>query len=152
MVDLEAVRRLVEAGVEYRLIELSDRAYTVKDVVKFSGGNLKTDEICKTIIIKDSEGFYAVLLLGAARIDFGKLKKIRKCKPSIADAEEVSKVAGVEPGAVCPLILDIPVIVDPAIFSREKVNFGSGHHLYGLEMAPGDLSKIIEFTAEKVSR
>ena len=152
LVDLKAVRRLVEAGVEYRLIQLSDRAYTVSDVVKYSGGNLKINEICKTIIMKDRDGFYAVLLLGDDRIDFKKLKKIRESKPRIADGGEVSEVAGVEPGAVCPLILDIPLIVDPAVFSREKVNFGSGHHLYGLEMAPQDIIKVVEYKSENIAR
>ena len=152
LLNLKAIHRLEEVGVEYRLIELSNRAYTVSDVVRFSEGKLKIDEICKTIIMKDNDGFYAVLLLGDDRIDFKKLKKMRESKPRIADGGEVSEVAGVEPGAVCPLILDIPLIVDPAVFSREKVNFGSGHHLYGLEMAPQDINKVVEYKSENIAR
>jgi len=33
-----------------------------------------------------------------------------------------------------PLLMQIPVIMDTKIVNLNKVNFGSGHHLYGLEI------------------
>jgi len=151
LTPLKSVNILVEAGVKYRLVELQDRAYTVSDVVKFSGGNLKIDEICKTIIMKDSKGYYAVLLRGSDRIDFKKLKELRGKNPKIAKGSEVSKVAGVEPGAVCPILLEIPLFVDPTVLELKRINFGSGHHLYGLEMDPQDLSKVVDYSVKNVS-
>ena len=151
MNTLKAVQSLEAAGIKYRLIELEARAYTVSDVVKYSRGALKIEEICKTIIMKDSDGIYGVLLLGKDRIDYKKLKEFRGLKPRIANSGEVSNVAGVEPGAVCPLLLDVPLIVDPEVFKRQRINFGSGHHLYGLEMDPGDLSQIVDYYVAKVS-
>lgn len=151
MISLNSVKRLVQARVECRLIELEDRAYTVSDVVKFSRGALKIDEICKTIIMKDSEGFYAVLLLGANRINFRKLKDLRNNNPRIAKGSEVTQVTGIEPGAICPILLEIPLIIDPEVFTKNKINFGSGHHLYGLEMDPKDLSKVVNYVIWKVT-
>jgi prolyl-tRNA editing enzyme YbaK/EbsC (Cys-tRNA(Pro) deacylase) len=149
--SLKAVQSLEAAGIDYRLIELESRAYTVSDVVKYSRGDLKIEEICKTIIMKDSDGFYGVLLLGKERINFKKLKEFRGLKPRIANSGEVSDVAGVEPGAVCPLLINVPLIVDPEVFRMQRINFGSGHHLYGLEMDPGDLSLIVDYSVVKVS-
>jgi len=58
-------------------------------------------------------------------------------------SEEVKAVSGVEIGAVCPLLLSMPIIIDKKIFSKEKINFGSGSHLLGIEMRTEDLGKVI---------
>lgn len=49
--DLQIEKLLKEKGVEYRLIKLSQKAYTVADVVKYSEGDINPEEICKTIIL-----------------------------------------------------------------------------------------------------
>lgn len=143
---------LKEKGVWHNLIKLSDAAITVGDVIKYSGGKAKEDEICKTIIVKDEEdNFHALFLLGSDRIDFGRLKPIMG-KAKIASAEDVKNVSGVEPGAVCPLLLSIPIIIDRKAFSKEKINFGSGDHLHGIEMKTEDLNKVIKFDVEDISQ
>jgi prolyl-tRNA editing enzyme YbaK/EbsC (Cys-tRNA(Pro) deacylase) len=140
-----SARLLEEKGVEYRLIELSDRAVTVEDVVKYSKDVIDPDEICKTIVLKGRDGrMHAVLLRGRDRVDFGKLRGLVG-KASVAALDEVEKVTGVKPGAVCPLTLDIPIYVDERVFELERINFGSGNHLYGIELSPKDLAKVMEF-------
>lgn len=144
--ELESVRRLVEKGVSYRLLELTEKAFTVEDVVKFAKDEINRDEICKTIILKDEDGNkYAVLLLGNHRIDFSKMKDAVGRKLRIASYKEVTKETGVEPGAVCPLVLDIPIFIDRRVLDLERVNFGSGDHLYGLEISPRELDIVIDF-------
>jgi len=140
-----SARLLEDKGVDYRLIELSDRAVTVEDVVRYAKDGVDPDEICKTIILKDREGhMHAVFLRGRDRIDFRKLRSIIG-KASVAAPDEVEEATGVKPGAVCPLLLDIPLFVDERVFMNEKVNFGSGNHLYGIEIAPRDLANVIDF-------
>jgi prolyl-tRNA editing enzyme YbaK/EbsC (Cys-tRNA(Pro) deacylase) len=140
-----SVRILEEKGVEYRLIELTDRAVTVEDVVRYAKDGVDPDEICKTIILKDRNGrMHAVFLSGRDRIDFRKLRGIIG-KASVAAPGEVEEAAGVRPGAVCPLTLGIPLYVDERVFVKEKINFGSGDHLYGIEMSPKDLVKVMDF-------
>jgi len=140
-----SARLLEEKGVEYRLIELTDRAVTVEDVVKYTRNEIDPDEICKTIILKDRKGrMHAVFLRGKDRIDFRKLRGVIG-KASVAAPDEVEEAAGVGPGAVCPLTLGIPLYVDERVFMKEKINFGSGDHLYGIEMSPKDLGKVIDF-------
>ncbi len=149
---MKSINILKEKDIWFNLIKLSAAAITVSDVVRYSGGKAKEDEICKTMIVKDGEDdFHALFLLGPDRIDFGKVKALVG-KVRIASAEEVRAVSGVEPGAVCPLLLSIPIAVDKKVFGKEKINFGSGDHLYGIEMRTEDLDKVIKFDVEDISQ
>ncbi len=146
MAELKSVRILEEKGVEYRLIELECRAISVSDVIRYSKEQVRPEEICKTIILKDGEGdMYAVFLLGDRRIDFKKARAVIGGEVSIAGYDEVKDATGVEPGAVCPLLLRIPLYIDEGVLSRERINFGSGDHLYGIEIRSQDLSKVVDY-------
>ncbi len=135
---------LDEKNIPYRIIELKERAVTVNDVIEYSKSDINPDEICKTILVKQWKQYYALFLRGADKIDFKKLKSLIG-KASIASREEVLQVAGVEPGAVCPILLDVPLIVDVRVLELEKLNFGSGNHLYGVEMASRDFSRVVNY-------
>jgi len=152
MVVLESARVLKERGVGYRVIELKDRAISVEDVIRFSKEEIRPEEICKTIILKDRGGsMYAIFLLGDQRIDTKKARQVIGGKVSIASFREVKETTGVEPGAVCPLLVDIPVLVDRRVLTRERLNFGSGNHLYGLEIRSEDLAKVVDYRVVDVA-
>ena len=73
---MNSTRLLEEKGVPYRLVELTMAAITVRDVIAHSKTCIDPAEVCKTIILRDKSGsFTAVLLRGADRIDFKKVKK-----------------------------------------------------------------------------
>ena len=150
---LEAECVLTEKGVPYRLIELTDRAMTVADVARYSKGDFRIDEICKTVIMKDSMGTcLAFFILGADRVDFHKAKDITGKKLMMASPADVRVAAGVDPGAVCPITLQIPLIVDQRVKSLQHVNFGSGHHLHGLEMKTEDFLRIVHHIIADVAQ
>jgi prolyl-tRNA editing enzyme YbaK/EbsC (Cys-tRNA(Pro) deacylase) len=130
--------------IPYRIIELKARAITVDDVIEYSKEDINPEEICKTILVKHKDQYYALFLRGADKVDFKKLKAVIG-KASIASRAEVLEVAGVEPGAVCPLLLDVPVLVDRRVLELERVNFGSGDHLFGVEIAAGDLCHVLDY-------
>lgn len=151
MLPVESI--LKEKSIPYRLIELLDRAYTVQDVVKYSKGDILVNEICKTIIAKSDNGYsYAFFLYGNDRVDFEKTSLIIGEKIHIAKPSEVKELAGVEPGAVCPVLLSIPVIMDTKIVDFKNVNFGSGHHLFGLELSTKDFIKLINPKIADISK
>ncbi len=135
---------LIETGIMYRLIELKDRAISVDDVIEYSKEPINPDEICKTILIKQKKQYYALFLRGMDKIDFKKLKELIG-KSSIASRTEVKEITGVDPGAVCPLLLDVPVIVDSRVLGLDRLNFGSGNHLYGVELASVDLPRVLDY-------
>ena len=136
---------LIEADIEYRIIELEARAISVDDVIEYSKEPINPDEICKTILVKRKNQYHGLFLRGADQIDFKKLKTIIG-KSSIASRDEVKEISGVDAGAVCPLLLDVPVFVDKRVLDLEKLNFGSGNHLYGVEINSGDLSRVLEYS------
>jgi len=150
---LEAERFLAERGIPYRLIDLTDRAMTVADVLRFSKGDFPAEEVCKTVIMRDSEGGrYAFFLRGSDRVDFLKAKGVTGKKLRVASPDEVRETAGVDPGAVCPLLLRIHLFVDTRVKGLRRVNFGSGHHLHGIEMMTNDFLRAVPHTIAEVAQ
>jgi len=142
---------LESKNIQYRIIELKERAITVQDVIKYSKEHINSEEICKTILVKRKKEYYALFLRGADKIEFKKVRDLIG-KTSIASRDEVHEVSGVNPGAICPLLLDVPVIVDQRVLSLDKLNFGSGNHLYGVEIASVDLAKVLNYRLADISQ
>jgi len=150
---LEAESILQEKRMPYRLIELTDRAMTVADVVRYSKGDINLVEICKTVIMRDDSGnHYAFLLIGTERVDPHTAKKLTGRKLSIASPGEVRKSTGVDPGAVCPITLHIPLTIDQRVTALQRINFGSGNNLYGIEMKTSDFLRAIPHTIADISQ
>ncbi len=153
MMKLKSAEILGDKGIEYRLIELEERALSIEDVIRFSKTAININEICKTMILKDREGGrYAVLLLGSDRVDYGKAKEGIGEKVSIASFAEVKEAVGVDPGAVCPITLEIDLLVDRKVMELERINFGSGNHMYGLEIRTRDLKRVVDFRVVDVAK
>ena len=153
MANLKSAEILDSHRIDYRLIELEERALSIEDVIKYSKAEINVDEICKTMVFKDRKGGrFAVLLLGSDRVDFGKAREAIGNKVSIASFAEVKEAVGVEPGAVCPIMLDIGLFVDRKVMELERINFGSGDHMYGLEIRAADLEKVVKFKVVDVAK
>ena len=106
---LKSAEILGDKGIEYRLIELKERALSIEDVIRFSKAAINIDEICKTMILKDREGGrYAVLLLGSDRVDYGKANEAIGEKVSIASFAEVKEAVGVDPHGVGDCRHEVP--------------------------------------------
>jgi len=137
---------LKQKGVEYKVIDLPDTAVSVEDVVRLSGGQVKEEEIIKTLIVKTKTGDFV------GRILQGKDRLKREVMDRLATKEEVLQIAGVEVGAVCPILLGIPMIIDKKVANLARVNMGSGDHLKGLEINLPDLLKVLDdFRIEEIS-
>lgn len=145
--ELQVEKLLKEKKVEYRLIKLSQNAYTVDDVVKYSKGDINPIEICKTIILRGNKTGKktAILLRGNDRVNFSEVKKIFGEEVTVANEGQVREAAGVEPGAVCPFLLNVTLLVDRRVMDLERINCGSGNHLYGLEFKSKDLTKVVDY-------
>ena len=143
---------LYEKNVPFRLLILCEKAMSVDDVIKYSKEDIKREEICKTIIVKDKGGSaHAFLLKGDRKLDFSKVKEILGAV-RMARADEVYEAAGTEPGAVCPFLLNVPLSVDKNVFETSRINFGSGDHMHGVEIATEDLGKVVKFDIVDVSQ
>ena len=153
--ELKIQKILNQKKIPFRLIDLNEGAMSVADVIAFANGIINVDKICKTVIIKERKGdkLYAVLLRGADKIDLQKIKKlVGGQEVTLANKEEVKKASGVEPGAVCPLLLSVPLFVDSKVLEFEKINTGSGDHLFGLEFKVKDLEKVTPYKVADVAK
>jgi prolyl-tRNA editing enzyme YbaK/EbsC (Cys-tRNA(Pro) deacylase) len=150
MLEVEYI--LQNNEIPYRLIELTNCAMNTQDVARFSQGDFKLEEICKTVIMKDDKGNrYAFFLIGTYHVNNIKAKKLTGKKLSVASPTDVREVTGVDPGAVCPLLIRIPLTVDKKVLRLERVNFGSGHHLYGIEMKTKDFLRVIKPNVDDIA-
>jgi len=151
--ELKVEKLLKQKRIKYRLVKLSQEAYTVADVVKYSEGKVEPEEICKTIILKGKKSgeIIATFLRGSDMLDFSKAKKLFGERMTIADSDEVKRAAGVEPGAVCPFLLKVLLVVDKKVLALKRINCGSGHHLYGLEFDLKHLTEIVTYKTADLS-
>lgn len=152
--ELPVEQVLAEKDIGYKLIRLSESAYTVADVMKFAAGEVRPEEVCKTIILRGRKSgkLVAVLLRGGDKLNFSALKKFFGEEMAIASPEEVKEASGVEPGAVCPALLNTELVVDRRVRELETINCGSGHHLFGLEFKLADLAKLVEYKVADLAK
>jgi len=151
--ELESAEILERKKIHYRLIELREKAFSVRDVIEYAKEKINPDEVCKTIVLEDGKGEHcAIMLPGNHKIDFAKAKRSIGSELTILDPEEVKKATGIEVGAICPVLLRIPLFVDRRVLEKKRINFGSGNHLYGLEISPKDLEKVVNFRVIDVAQ
>lgn len=163
MANLAKIKKYLKSlKLPFEVIDLGDEIFTVKGVVE-SGVN--EEEIIKTLIIHGNKGFVALVLRGKDRVDFKKIRKLfgpsthstgsvrassgrslstsHSVKCELAKPEEVLRICKVPVGAVCPILLDIPVYFDKRVMSLSHINMGSGDLTKGLEMELADLLKSV---------
>ncbi len=152
--ELKIEQVLKSKGVDYRLLKLSQNAFTVDDIVKYSEGDVDVSGICKTIILKGKKTgkTIAVMLKGTDKVGFSKVKKLTGEEMGVATPDQVKEVANVEPGAVCPFLLNVDLLVDTEVMNLQKINCGSGDHLFGLEFKTEDLIKCVEYKVADVAK
>ena len=88
--------------------------------------------------------YFALVLRGKDRVDFKKVRRLFGGKSELAKPAEVKKVTGVPIGAVCPILLDIPIYIDKSAMDLKHVNMGSGDLTKELEMDFEDLLSVID--------
>lgn len=143
MANLVQIQKyLKQQKLHFKVIDLESEAFTVEDVVRTG---VKQDEVVKTLIVRVSDGsFIALALRGDDRVDFKKVRKLFGSKSELAKPEEVLKVVGVPIGAVCPVLVGIPLYFDKKVMDLKNVHMGSGDLMHGLEMKLSDLLKAVE--------
>ena len=153
MANLKQIeKRLRSLKLPYKVIDLGGDVFTVSEVVE---SGVDEEEVVKTLIIRTSNSidkktpwreyvnFVALAVRGIDRLDFKKVRKLFGSKSELAKAGEVLKVCGVPVGAVCPILLKIPVYFDEKVMGLSHVNMGSGDLTKGLEMEFSDLLKAV---------
>jgi len=140
------INKLKEKNIDFKIIELTKME---KDNTE---DKLNHKKNFKTLVVKkENNSFFAMLLPVDKKIDLKKLEKRFNSKLNLASYEEIKNVINVEPGAVCPLDLNIPLIIDNSVFRFERINIGSGDQMYGIEVNPRDILKITNAKTSNVT-
>ena len=154
---MPAEKFLKQRKIRHKISDLGGEVYKVEDVIKVG---VNPDEILKTLIIRLTvkerlefkDKYFALVLRGKDRVDFKKVRRLFGGKSELAKADDVQKVAGVPVGAVCPILLDIPIYIDRVAMGLKHVNMGSGDLTKELEMDLKDfLSAIGEYEVVNLS-
>src|SRR3990167_6645853 len=160
---------LKDKKINHKISDLGGEVYKVEDVIKVG---VNPDEILKTLIVrvessKESDRqnmrrsfkkvqFIALVVRGKDRVDFKKVRRLFgpstsfRVKCELAKPEEVQKVAGVPVGAVCPILLGIPIYIDKKVFqtflrsSNKSAGLKNAMGLRHVNMGSGDLTKELE--------
>ena len=142
MLPVETI--LKELNIQYDLIHLGEAAFTVGDVQRLGGEKLGDSVTVKTLILKGKQtrNYYPVVVRGTDRLDMTKVKVVFGEGVSMAKADEVLQLAQVEPGAVCPFLIRQKIYIDAEVMKLNKINLGSGDHLYGLATIASELAKL----------
>lgn len=152
MANLEQIKKhLLALKLPFKTVVLDRKAYTVADVVR---SGIRLEDVVKTLIVRKGterqsdevnkrsfsankvyrRGFVALALCGNDRVDFKKIRAKFGSKSGLARAEEVLEVVGVPIGAVCPILLEMPIYIDKKVMNLKNVHMGSGDLNFGLEM------------------
>ncbi len=152
MANLKQIRKYLEQKqLVYKVIKLDKEAFTVADVVD---AGIKIDEVVKTLIFRiyprsnpglerSQKAFIALVVRGNDRVDFRKVRRLFGSKSELAKPDEVLRVVGVPIGAVCPVLVGIPLYFDRKVLELKNVHMGSGDLVHGLEMRLEDLLKAV---------
>jgi Cys-tRNA(Pro)/Cys-tRNA(Cys) deacylase len=145
-----AVDVLKRRNLWFQIIKSERKLISSEDVEKFTDVR---SPVCKTIVMTNGRGkFFAAFLIGKSRVDLKKVQSAFNCKNlRLAKASELKENLNFAPGEVCPLLLDIPLIIDSNVLKREKVNFGSGDVNYGIEMKTQDILKCVNAKIDDIS-
>ena len=158
MANLKQIKIHLESKrLPYQVIDLGREVFTVKGVAQTG---VDENEIVKTLIIRyqniqrspNKMQFVALAVRGKDRVDFKKVRRLFGSKSELAKPEEVRKVIGVPVGAVCPILIGIPLYFDRKVMDLMHVNMGSGDLKKGLEMEFPDLLKAVgKYEAEDLT-
>ncbi len=141
MANLIQIKKFLDKlGLHYKIVDLGGEIFTVRGV---SETGVDKNEIVKTLVVRPNSGFITLAVRGKDRIDFKKVRRLFGAKSELAKPEEVKRVIGVPIGAVCPILIEMPLYFDRKVMDLKHVNMGSGDLTKGLEMELEDLLKAV---------
>jgi Cys-tRNA(Pro)/Cys-tRNA(Cys) deacylase len=145
-IHLQILRALGSAGVPFEKTPFDHKLRTVAQVAAAIG--LPESRIAKALLVAPGSGPMSIVTLpGHKRLDLKQLAaQLDRPSARLVRPRDVSRLVGVEPGAITPLLalLDdhLEVAVDMALLDVETVNVSSGAPWLGLNMAPAHLLEV----------
>lgn len=118
-------QNLLEKGVIFEKVVFTDTAISARLSDTSIDRNYDPSKSIKTLVISTKDGLKAVILCGSNRIDQAKLKAVVG-KWSVVNAEDLIEKFDYQPGTICPLDLDLPMLVDEKALGLGIWSMGAG--------------------------
>jgi prolyl-tRNA editing enzyme YbaK/EbsC (Cys-tRNA(Pro) deacylase) len=149
----EKIRNLLRArAVQYEEID-HGRVLTLADVEREIGG--KTAEMIKALIVKTPEGFILAALPGDRKLDRKKLADFLGYPGKRVDlipADQVEGAIGLPLGAITPIAIGLPVVMDESVAKKDQVFCGMGTLFCTLKIKAADLIWLSEAKLTDISQ
>ncbi len=135
-------KNLKSKGVTFEIVKFSDTAISARTTDTSVDHNYDPNNSIKTLIISTKDGFKGVILRGSDRIDQPKLKSIVG-KWRVVDSETLQNELEYLPGTICPLDLDILIIIDKSAIEMKVWSMGAGANNRGLNIEVEEVLKYL---------
>lgn len=132
---------LIKRNVTFETIEFADVAVSARTTDTSLAQNYNPQNAIKTLIVRTTKGLVAVILKGSDSVDEHKLEAIIG-KWSIVSSKTLSTF-GFTPGAVCPLDIDLPIIIDSNATTMTTWSMGAGDIKRGLNVSTKECLHIL---------
>jgi len=146
LLGVEEVRKFIEKyGVKAEILKFENTVETVSSASKASG--YPERRILKSLVVFANGKPYVAIVRGDKKLGFKKFAKAVGAKRvRLAKINEVSKVVGVNPGEVSPLlesILKLPVTLDNSVLEKKTVLVGGGSLKHLVKIDVSELVRVL---------
>lgn len=123
--------------ISFDVIDFTDTAVSARSKDTSLKHNYNPNHAIKTLIVKTKSGNMAIIVKGTHKINEGKLSRIIGTW-SVESSENLASKMGFLPGTVCPLVLDMPTIIDGQVMTLNTWSMGAGDLTKGLNVNKED--------------
>jgi Ala-tRNA(Pro) deacylase len=125
-------------GVSFEVLR-HDPVYTSQQAADIRGTPLASG--AKALVCKGDDQFVLFVLPADLKLDSKAVRRARGWKKlRFADAQEVAKLTGLEPGAIPPFgsLFGLPTLCDVRLGDNQTINFNAGDHRVSVSMSYAD--------------
>lgn len=138
-------------GIGFRVIS-HEPVLTMEDVKRVL--RVELEETAKTLVVKAGGRMFLVVVPGNHRLDKKKLARLLEVSRKSIDMlprEEVIKETHLEPGAIPPFGLGLPVVIDLSLLAKHWIYCGFASHVESLQINPKDLQVVSQAIVGDIS-
>jgi Ala-tRNA(Pro) deacylase len=121
-------RYLQSQDIPYDLLHHS---HTATSLEAAQAAHIPGDQVAKTVVLGDDDGFVVAVLPATRRIDLGELHRQMNRRLGLATEAEVAQLfADCEIGAIPPIgtVYGLETIIDDSLAEQSEVYFDAGDH------------------------
>ncbi|OGK15455.1 hypothetical protein A2862_01550 [Candidatus Roizmanbacteria bacterium RIFCSPHIGHO2_01_FULL_38_41] len=135
--------KLKSANFPFEEVTFKDVVVSARTSDTSVDNNYDPQSAIKTLVVKSNQGMFAVIARGNSFVDKHKLKDIIG-KWSVVSGDVLQSELGYIPGCVCPLDVDVPLLLDQSALELEIWSIGVGAVDKGINVKKEDALQYIK--------